>query len=149
MTDENPGWKNLKGAKQYYSIAIAFASGVYGGNIINIFFGFSYMQASALAGASIFPAIVGGIVGLTAYRIFFKFPSFSIVLAIALGAATYAIIGSFLIQPVNGVEAMLVSYGKPVQTFSCAFFAGIVSGIILAIFNKKKWLWIKGSKNSH
>ena len=139
--DENPVWKNLKGTRQYCVIAIAFAFGIYVENIINIFYGLSYMQASALAGASIFPAIVGGIVGLTAYRIFFKYTIFSIVLGIALGEATYAILGSFLVQPVNGVEATLVSYGKPVKTFFCAFFAGSVSGIILAIFNKKKWLW--------
>ena len=98
MTDENTWWKNLKDTRWYYIIAVACASGVYFGNIINIFYGLIYMQASALAGASIFPAIVGGIVGLTAYRIFFKFHSFSIVLAIALGTATYAIIGSFLAQ---------------------------------------------------
>ncbi len=62
MTDENPRWKNLKGIQQYSIIAVAVAFGVYVGNILNILFGLSYMQASALAGASIFPAIVGSIV---------------------------------------------------------------------------------------
>ena len=129
MTDENPGWKNLKGTQQYCIIAVGFAVGIYTGNILKIFFGLSYMQASTLSGASIFPAIVDGILGLTAYRILFKFPNFSIVFAIALGIATYAIIGSLLVRPVNGIEATFVSYDKPIKSFSCAFFGGVGSGI--------------------
>ena len=148
MTDENTWWKNLKGAQQYYIIAVAFAFGVYVGNILNIFSGLSYMQASALAGASIFPAIVGSIVGVTVCRIFFKFPNFSIVLAIALGAATHAIIGSFLVQPVNGIEGTLVSYGQPIKSFSGAFFGGTGGGIILAFLIKKR-IGFKDTKNSH
>ena len=148
MTDENPEWKKLKGAQQYYIIPVAFAFSVYFGNILNIFSGLSYMQASALAGASIFPLIVGSIVGLTIYRIFFRFPNFSIVLAIALGIATYALIASFLVRPVNGVEAILVSYGKPIESFSGAFFGGIGGGIILAFLIKKR-IGFKDTKNSH
>ena len=124
--DENSGWEILKG---YCKGAVGVASCVYGVNIsLSILHGLSYMQASALANASIFPAMVGGIVGVTAYRIFLKFPRFSIVLAIALCLSTYAIIGSFLIQPVNGVEALFVSYDKPILSFVSGFFNGIVSG---------------------
>lgn len=149
MTDENTWWKNLKDTRWYYIIAVACASGVYFGNIINIFYGLIYMQASALAGASIFPAIVGSIVGVTVCRILFRFPNFSIVLAIALGAATHAIIGSFLVQPVNGIEGtFFVSYGQPIKSFSVAFFGGIVSGIILAFLIKKR-IGFKDTKNSH
>ena len=139
MMDVNSEWKNLKSSHQYARIAVLFGISAYGGNFsLIILCELSYMQASALAGASIFPAMVGAIVGLAAYRIFLKFTRFSIVLAIALGLTTYAIIGSFLIQPVNGVEAAFVSYGKPIVSFASAFFGGIVGGIGFAILYRNK-----------
>jgi hypothetical protein len=96
------------------------------------------MQASALAGASIFPAMVGGLLGVSVYRTLLKFPFVAFVLAVGLGVAAHGIIGSYLVQPIKGVEADLISYGEHLKSFSLGLFSGIIGGIPLAfVFSKK------------
>jgi hypothetical protein len=146
---QNEGLRQSKATKSnFVVIPMACAFGVYCGNILNIFSGLTYMQASALAGASIFPAIVGGVVGYSVYyRFILKFPFFAAVSAVALGITTHAIIGSYLVEPVNGNEATLISYGEHLKSFSSGLCGGIVSGILFAFFLKKGKI-IKKAGNS-
>jgi hypothetical protein len=142
IMEENDALKKSKATKKFYIvIALACGFGVYCGNMMEIPYGLTYMQASALAGASIFPAIVAGLVGSSLYRIFRKFPFIALVLAMGLGAATYATIGSFLVQPVKGNEANFILYGEHLKSFSTGLFGGIGSGILLAFFIKKRIIY--------
>jgi hypothetical protein len=136
---ENEGLRKSNATLRFYTvIAMACGFSVYCGNMINIFYGLTYMQASALAGASIFPAIVGAIVGVSVYRTLLKFPFVAFVLAVGLGVAAHALIGSYLVQPIKGVESSLISYGEHLKSFSLGLFGGIVGGIPLAfVFSKK------------
>ena len=118
------------------TLSSAFAG--YAGNMLNLLFGLNYMEASALSGASIFPALIGGFFGYSIYYFFNdKIPFLSIFFAIPIGIATYAAIASIIVTPVNNVEVSFATYGRPFMSISSALFGGVVVAVLLGLNLKK------------
>lgn len=124
--------------KQICSMTTTSVVSVYAANILNVFFGLNYMQASALAGASICPAVIGGFIGCSIYYKLSKFPFLSTVIALPIGLSTYAAIASIIVTPINGVEVFFATYGRPFLSIFSALFGGATGGITLGLLLKKK-----------
>ena len=97
-----------------------------------------YMRASAMAGATIIPAAIGGFIGSSLYSLLFKYPFLSVVVSFSMGPAIYAGIASLIVKPINDIHAPLIFYGHPLLSSSSLFISGLLTGIFIAGLNFKK-----------